>query len=292
MKKLNLKGQYKIVINSANGIVKETDWFDNLITNTGLDFIGQEEDLVYYMRVGRGNTEPTFDDLNLDDVVTVAPGVLIESTSLGEPTFGTTKTHKYVFDYGSVIGEISELGTAPSEYSDLFSRALIKDNSGNPTTLNVLSSEQLTVYYRLIMIPDLTDTVGTVEIMGTTYDYLLRICDVTNFFILGEVYDMCAMSNPTAYNGPIQSVLGFEPTGLSSGGTSTSNAYYNGNYSCEYAYEFPKEAANFQEGITSVKIPFGYEVTSHCYQIEFSPAIPKTSAHVLTLNLNFSWGRA
>ena len=36
----NFSGHYKFIITNINGQQRETDWFDNLITDTGLDMLG------------------------------------------------------------------------------------------------------------------------------------------------------------------------------------------------------------------------------------------------------------
>lgn len=170
---------YLVEILDAEGNVKKTSGVSpNIITQYGLDVLGgivgerRHDNLV----VGSGSTPPTLADTALESRIgSPAP--------FGNPTntlaYTTTKPY-YIqgrlsaeWAMGAIVGNISELGICASSYPDqLISRALIRDTSGNPTTLTVLSDEilRVSVIVREYMPEDFTGSFDLVDGSGTVIE--------------------------------------------------------------------------------------------------------------------------
>ncbi|GAG45715.1 unnamed protein product, partial [marine sediment metagenome] len=107
------------------------------------------------------------------------------STAQGaEPYYGS-QTRTWRFDEGDAAGILAEAGIGRGncniDGSDLWSRALIKDGAGDPTTIEVTANEWLDVSYQLRLYPGhLIDDTGSVLISGQSHDYVMRSSLVTS----------------------------------------------------------------------------------------------------------------
>ena len=165
---LTLQGRYKIETFGPDGELRTSlDWFENLITNAGLDLFsgdavtGYSGSYLYhaptkYCYVGTSATAPAVTDTQLGALVGTSPagsqGASINNVADRRMEVTTT----YTFDVGAATGNLSEIGVGPIA-TKLFSRALIKDGAGSPTTITVLADESLRVTYEVrINIPTTT----------------------------------------------------------------------------------------------------------------------------------------
>src|SRR5690606_39177023 len=167
---VKLGGQFRLVVSKdaeCKQVVKDTGFFDNLITNTGMNRIGTVTTnsttssgsfsaLCGRFVVGSGSAEPQFTDTALQNPVAFAsasPNVVSESSNYDRGWYEITVRHQ--FGQGQAAGNLSEIGIQHTSTSGpLWSRALILDGQGNPTTITVLPDDFLTCYYTLrIMIP-------------------------------------------------------------------------------------------------------------------------------------------
>ncbi|WP_251258216.1 hypothetical protein, partial [Enterobacter hormaechei] len=142
--------------------------------NAGLDLLGTTDDTYVYTfcRVGSGNTAPAVTDTVL--VSQVASSSTQQAINNGVDRSGAfyawvRRTTR--FTTGTAAGTLAEVGVSPTTSGPLFSRALILDSGGNPTTITVLPDETLDVTYELRLYPTLTDATGTVDIAGVTYNW-------------------------------------------------------------------------------------------------------------------------
>lgn len=175
---MGMAGEFRVVVKRADGSTKiDTGYQKNLILNQGLDFFGKDSGfMTAYCVVGSGNSAPAYSQNKLDAFLaatgtTGSPAYPVYKTDYDKVRDGNlykaSVTNKYSFT--NIVGNISEIGLA-SDYSspttyNLCTRALIKDSSGNPTTITVLSGEILDVYYKLWRITDLTDKNTTLNVL-------------------------------------------------------------------------------------------------------------------------------
>lgn len=293
-----LRGFYKIEAGDAHGPKRLlADWFPNLITTNGRDLWGSHKNgqgfgsgPAVYCSVGTGNNAPALTDTALQTLLATT-GTNISRTNPGNsttaPYYGASLV-QYKFNQGAAAGNLSEVGVgSASNGTSLFSRALILDGGGSPTTITVLSNEYLYVSYQLNSYNPTTDVTGNVTIGGVSYAYVLRAekagasdwnSDVTN--------DAGQLFSGLAFNGSIGTIL-TSPSGTNSNAdTITSNAYSAGSYQQTGSLQWGLSAGNLSGGISAVDMRW---VGVANYQCSFSPAIPKDSSHILVLNFSHSW---
>jgi hypothetical protein len=284
--------------------------FHNLITDTGLDYIWNAPTYAYgyaylYNRctVGTGNTTPAFTDTALANPIAnvVALGGsdadVVDSYVAGPPAYWKA-VQTYRFSTGAAAGNLTEIGFIPINATLLFSRALIVDADGNPTTLVVEADEILDVTYELRVYLDLTDTIGTFESDGVTYDTVIRMADVDNPPNLqGRLANNSDGLNASIslYDGALGSV-----TNIPSGST-YAQTYNNGGSWGSYATGShfqtlttvtPVGSANWTNGVKAMYVLAPY----FKFQISFidpitGKGIPKVTGEKMSITIRFSWGR-
>lgn len=292
--KNGLAGRYKILVRKEDGSVKqETAWFDNLITDAGINRMGHGG-VGTQAYVGSSSTPANVVDVALQSLVASTSSVIndVAGNTNVSPYYGWAR-RTFRFATGVATGNLSEVGVGWG--AGLFSRAIIVDLAGNPTTITVLSDESLDVIYELRLYPPLADNTFTCDISGVTYTCVRRASRVTseswapiNIFgagILGLYYI-------TAFNGVIGSI-----TTAPNGSTYSKNSAGFGVYT-DYTYnitiplEFGLTEGNVSGGISALELTqSGGSQTGGSFQISFSPAIPKDATKTLNLTFQISWAR-
>ena len=170
---VRLGGRFRAVVSKdaeCKQVVEDTGFFDNLITNTGMNRVGTVttnaigtdgsleafRNLCGRFVVGSGSAVPQFTDTALQAPVAFGSGDVSRSSASSSYERGWFElTVQHQFGQGQAAGNLSEIGIQRSSTSGaLWSRALILDGQGNPTTITVLPDDFLTCYYTLrIMIP-------------------------------------------------------------------------------------------------------------------------------------------
>jgi hypothetical protein len=305
-----LGGMYKLeAVNAENGQRRVlADWFPNLITTAGLEYIcnsGRQSYNLDWCQVGTGSTTPQYTDTQLAQRLA---GTDLQQTRSG--WFSPTEYYAYAqvtyrFTPGQATGNISEVGVGWSSSGNLFSRALVLDEFGAPTTVTVLSNEYLEVTYQVRHYAGTVDQTGQCELDGVTYDWTVRGCDLDNIdndnspppygwqhltrYTQGfglkwnEYYnyvyetDVLASINafPTGTSDALSNSNG-AALGAFLGGTSTTVVYYT---------NIPLQYGNFATGLGIWLVRAAHAG----YQVKFSPKIPKTSYYTLNLRLAITY---
>lgn len=291
--------------------------FPNLILNQGLDRMATQTDYLNCAQVGTGNSTPAVGQTALDARVagtsTAAPTGNASSAQGSSPYFGTA-TRCWDFALGAVVGNMAEVGVGWATTANLFSRALIVDGGGNPTTITVLADELLRLSYTLYTYPVEADTSFNVTISGTNYTFVRRPSLVNQASRWanrggagsgspGNIAEArrCGISNSTscavAHSGGIGAITG-EPSGTPAGQTSLSYATYtNGSFYVDTTAVWGTGAANFGAGgIQSLSTELGYSNTTVTgghgkYQYSVSPAFAKDNTKILTLVFRHTFTR-
>lgn len=264
------------------------DWFPNLITNNGLDLIGYNSNLFNNCYIGSGNTPPSVLDTALNALVGSAGQTGNVRSAQSSPPYYGSFTLTYQFAMGVAAGNLSEVGIGPSATS-LFSRALILDGGGSPTTITVLPSEALNVTYQIQLYVPTTDTTGTVNISGVTYNYVCRAATATDAGSWSPVgattfqaltVGFAATTLP-AITDQIQWTGGFDT--LYGGG----QPYVGGAYAVQGIFNMGLGDANFGGGINAFDLMMSAGFGRFSFVI--TPAIMKTGSQTLSLNFQTSW---
>ena len=268
------------------------DWFPNLILDGGLDRMGANDDYLSWCQVGSGSTAPIATQTAL--VNRIAGTNTIQANVAGAqssaPYYGWTR-RTYRFAAGVAAGNLSEVGVGWATTGSLFSRALILDGGGSPTTITVLSDEVLDVTYELRRYPGTVDLTGTVVLDGVTHNWVSRAAGVTSSEMWGGLSAM-ALDWARAFNGNIGAVTAGTPSGTSGALSVTPLAYSSGSYTRAVTVSAGLNDSNLSGGIRSILIyPSSSNAGVGSYQIQFNPAIPKDNTKVLSLTIQHTWAR-
>lgn len=306
-----ISGEYNLVVKKPDGTTEESGWFKNIILDSGLDLMGWSNNtsIIDCVRVGTGNSTPIASQTQLDaEIAHVSGGPSFHSESVvnaGAPTYATTWQFSWAFSQGAVVGNIQEIGVG-YDTLPLFSRALILDPVGNPTSITLTSIDQLIVYYRITMFPPMVDGSGTVNLGSVDYAYQSRVWNAPNMYM-----DTYFFANSNGLTSPGMSyafappaalvahdVYGYMgPNRLSVPGYLDINAdgiqpaYVPGTFHKDWVFNFGPSVGNDPNGVGIQGLQFGggqYNI----YQVYFPTPIPKTNTRTLSLTFRFSWARA
>lgn len=307
--KSHVSGHYTLQRRGPDGRLRQQIEFDNVITDLGLDQIYNAPTYAYgfgyYCNVccvGTGNTPPSITDTALAGflaAVGVADASMIRAYVPGPPVYWSSK-QTYRFGTGVAAGNLTEVGTYPTNGSQLglFSRALIVDGAGAPTTLTVLSDEILDVTYELRVYINTADVVGTFVANGVTYDTVIRPADINAPPSIGN--RLANSSDGTlfqtiCYDGNLGTVTtqpGGNTYSISYNNGDTKNVYSAGDRRIDVTTTTPVGSANWANGVKA----FYFTSPLHKFQMSFidpltSKGIPKVTGQKMTCTFRFSWDR-
>ncbi|TXH55301.1 MAG: hypothetical protein E6Q97_09085 [Desulfurellales bacterium] len=312
--RIEMAGRYKIEVRRRGELVHDTGWFDNLITNAGLEAIGEDKRLSRYCMVGTDNTAPANTNTTLGAQIAYQDGTSATSQGVetSSPRYGWFR-NTYTFPQGAVVGNVAEVGVGWSTTA-VFSRSLVSP------AISLLSIDQLTVVYELRMYLPTTNTTGSVTIGGDTYNYTIRpALAATSFFAgsgswagwvpalltLGATTRAWANGSPAAFSfGPpcvVQTDVEVASLKQTDGGTnspggsnpsdtpdSVSNAaYVPGSLSCQFTLTWGISRGNSTGGIRG----FLYSGLFGTYQCVLDATIPKDNTKTLAMTWSQTWAR-
>jgi hypothetical protein len=291
---VGLAGRYRFVVRSAetNQIVRETDWIDNIILTSGLNRLGTGG-WYGFMHIGTGTATPVIGDTVL--AAQSASTSIVQSnavTSSGTPLYIVSRTVAYRFNAGVLNGNYTEVGIGWTS-TQLFSRALILDGGGSPTSITVGITEYLDVYYELRLVPDLADYVTVVNISGTNYNVTRRVAlagNVTHWTPNGTsawtMGSTAGTGDSCSFHDGVLGAVTSVPAGSRSDITSAVNVTYVGlSNKSSGTFTVALNNGNLAGGIKSFMIR--NNVCS--FQNQFDVNIPKDATKVMTLSAEFTW---
>ena len=292
--KLGLRGRFKLeVTNSQGEVTKQLDWFDNLITDHGLDlFSGLVPGALHSQifngildrcSVGTSSTPPAVTDGALGAEVAGSTSIFTSGSSINSAGRYVSFQVTYSFGVGAATGNLSELGIG-SSVSHLFSRALIKDGNGDPTTITVLADESLRVSYELRVSQTILDYDAVVD----GYTFVIRAANVDS-----ATGNASAWGNRTAkevgisnfYDGAIGAITS-RPSGATYAVSfSDAVSYVIGSYTLAGELN-----ATTTQATTSISA-LAWTMGPGSWQASISPAIVKDNTKVVDIGISLTWGR-
>jgi hypothetical protein len=288
--KLGVCGQYCITKKRHGNVTFRSDWFDNLITNLGMDNLGTDANAFSNCHVGSGNAAPSFTDTALQTFV-AGSAFVNPATSIDSPGRYWVATYSYTFPAGSATGNLTEVGTGTAALGTvLSSRALILDGGGAPTSITVLADEDLVVQYRFRVKQPVADFAGTVD--GKTIT--MRAAFVNTLATSSgwrQTITPFTCSNAglaaSAFSGAIGSISDGPSGILGSVSTFSQNdaAYIAGSYTRTGSYLFSGSEAN--GNILSFVWVHGVA----CWQMQMDSVISKTSPLTFRIGVRTTWAR-
>jgi len=315
MPPIRLSGRFRLVTSKdaeCKQVTEDTGFFDNLITNTGMNRVGEVTTnsnntsssfpmLCGRFVVGSGSAEPQFTDTALQNPVAFAPGEPVldnESSSYVRGWYEITV--RYQFGKGQAAGNLSEIGIQHTSASGpLWSRALILDGQGSPTTITVLPTDFLTCYYTLrIMIPQ-QDVVFNIDV---DYDVDGIVPTVVTGRPLNannsspqsgwglQTASTSSWAGLQFFTGSLATPTALNPLGSSVGGqtlTFSNVPYVTDSFERYVTRTNGLNEHNSQELRTArLAALMGY------WQIEFNPPLQKDNTQTMQVTFGYSWARA
>lgn len=269
-------------------------WFDNLITDPGLNRMGTGP-FVGWCQVGNSSTAPAVTDTALYGLVGATSAVQASAvgTSPSAPYYGFSR-RTFRFPTGAAAGNLTEVGVGWAASGSLFSRSLIKDAFGDPTTVVVLSDEVLDVTYEFRAYAAADSAPFNVTISGTVYTLVARAAAVTEntwwspaLSTVGPVFPFGSLHGYAGYDGSIGAVTAF-PSGASASPSSvTAAAYANNSLEQLITVFWDLDNGNLPGFLSSLLCASNIGT----YQFSVTPDIEKTATKRLTLTFKISWAR-
>lgn len=300
----------------------------NLILNNALEYYGGNypsghSNQFSVVHVGTNSTAETITDTALFGYLASAQFSADMSLNFayvsGSPIYWGARRKRARFNpnFGGGDVNISELGVSgfsgslnSAQTGGYFTaRALTRDSAGDPTSVPVLSTEYLDVWYTRRIYPSLivdatgapADGTGSIDIDGVSYNYTIRPAGVTSSGRWGYSIDdafngrkgTSAETNCGTihqYPATLGGVTGTpssadqENTGL---GASTLGAYTPFSYNRDVIWTFGLDDAVWGSGIGG----FMMETTMGAYQCILNAGVPKTNEQTFKWYCNFAWTR-
>lgn len=295
---VQLAGRFKLVAMKADGSGRRdlTDWFDNLITDAGLNSLGAGAGFLTSCSVGSGSSVPAVTDTALGSTIASTVDRQETRTAATQAPWYCAFNERYRFPIGAAAGNLSEIGITHNGV--LWSRTLVKDAQGNATTITVLSDEILDVYYELRIYPPETDVVGNFTLNSVQHTATIRASNASSaswayYFtssLTGVNQALSADFNNGTNLGPVTGGFG-AGTATQSGALSYSDAtwsnYIANSMQRQVRYTADLSKLNFSGGIGGGNLSFAFGI----YQVKFDPPIPKTNQMILRLDFMISWAR-
>lgn len=307
---VGLYGEVKVIVKRADDTVRlDTGFFPNVITNLGLDAIGNDNDLFTFCAVGGGNSKPLNTNTKLDNFLAAGSQISSESKYDYDPVRDTefykcSRTVGYRFEGldNKNISEVGLVGDYRPELHSAFTRTLIKNSAGEPTVITVLSGEILELQYRLWQVFDVKDKdqVVTAMIDGVEVPFNVKIRLAGVGGNLGGSWSYAAVAGAhLTFQGNNYHQFGTgelgEITGQNSGGlTNVYGLSWEAYQPSTYKRKFYVNAS-----ITDAVHPirsFLFFTGLGAYQVRFGTVngdlpIDKTNQEILQLGFEMSWGR-
>lgn len=298
-------GRYRIRAGVGDKVRIDTPWFNNLITEAGLERMGSQaynsgnhgfEPMLRRCRVGAGTREPMESDTSLENQIATTTTLQQKYTSTADapPYFGK-KTIVYRFGEGEAAGNVSEIGVGELDVNaPLFSRALVLDGNGDPTTITILPDEWLDVVYELRCYAPTEDVVVAKNINGTEHLVTVRALAVTSTNHWANSIGSIASRNNnqttlTAFTGGLGDLLDSTPKGSmiapSSGVSMERLAYEANTRRIDLSATFALTQGN--GAIRSVWWSTNYGA----YQMELDPPLEKKNTEILNIVVRLAWAR-
>lgn len=298
--KTGLSGRYQLTVVRLDGSIKhQTPWFDNLITDAGLDRHGGVYSGSLRCWIGTGTAAPAFSDTGMVSVASttsISNAYSVKDPPYSYPHWGRNR-HTCTFAVGAYLGTITEVGmgfsTSTTTFSPLYSRALIQNELGEPTSITLGAIDQLIVTY------DLFGWISSArefsfEVNGVSRASVATLRDGFNGVnpLIGDTYYFRSNNEfPRLLTGSV--VFGPDFT-VPSGGRTVSNsaggnyAYVSGSFSKDFYVEWRPEAGNVSD---STGLDLLTVLGSGDWKVSFDPPISKTNLETFRLEGSVSWGR-
>lgn len=301
-------GRYELTVKKigTNKIVRKRS-FSNVITNAGMMAMRVAASsgsslTLNWCYVGTGTNTPSVTDTTMGALArTFGTQGQVTITAPIAPDYVTKKHMTYRMAAGNP-GNYSEVGVGWNQNPQgaLYSRALILDEYGNPSTITVLPDEYMDVIYTVEGHPSLEDLTGTFVLNGVRHTVVSRLAYGTRGCFFGGYRMSAPFASGIAYvyeSQVLGSVTAYPqgtPVNAAVSKTSCEVLGDENTYGVRSVIPFGLNNGNTPGGkIGALAInPGGLgNDTEIRTQMSFDPPIPKTNNNTLTLTFEQWFGR-
>lgn len=291
---------FKLIVHKGDPLKpsKQLPFFHNLVLDAGLDRLSVGS-AIGVVCVGSGNSTPVATQTSLDSFIastTQINGSDERGNQTSTPPFHVWARRTYRFREGVAAGNLSEIGIGWT-VSNLFNRALIKDASGNPVTITVLSDEYLDVIVELRMYPQ--QTISSVLNLHDKSNNIVSTHTVTGScfiaesgeFSLGKVELKRYTQGLRIHSGPKNAPVSASPS-TPIGDISMSNSYPTPRECVGVAVVALNAAVGTHRSFyTAIQNLVTLNTYTIGYKWEIDPPIEKTNQQEITYTCSLAWGR-
>lgn len=336
---VELQGRYKAIKHKGHKfddkgeliefgeVIEETGWGKNIVTLVGINaMLGGDTALELFTVAGTGNATPSESNTVLAAYAGKMSSVPVSATVTRQFN-PATELYVRIVDratfnpgaFGASSVNIAEAGKTVNQPSwaainaatQLFSRGLLVDSGGSPTTISVAPDEYLDIIWEFtIYIPyDVTGTVSlTIDGVATNHTYVVRPIrlDNTSYGSWGYIWSSSTGMYQRLYQyavavspGAPSFMAGFAlgntalttpavtPTGTALAASTTyASAYVANSKQRQYNATWTLTAGNAAApGVTIVSAMFGWP----SFQVSYNPPIAKTNTKQLNLSFMLSF---
>jgi hypothetical protein len=283
---LRVAGRYRATLtDSVTGEVRyEGEWFDNLVTDIGLERMGTGAFLTR-CHIGSGTSAPAVSDTGLQSPLGESSTVTSDTTgtAASAPHYGwRRKTFRFTAGVGTgTVSEVS-IGWATGNAS-AFSRALL------PSPITKLSTDILDITYELRSLAPAADASFNCVIASVAHACASRAAVVNSISAWTPDDQAVTPESALCYSGALGGVTAF-PGGTEVAATSFSALPYVANSKQRrIQLDWNTDVANFAEGVRSIYV----RTSIGTFQCEFTPPINKVGPPQRSLRLTVfvSWAR-
>lgn len=310
MIKTGFSGEFRIEVRNAytHQLTKVRE-FTNTITDAGLNAYGAGyTGLLGRCWVGSGNTPISTSNTGLSKVIAYSDGAGTNEVQIlapAQPNWVAGAKLKYHFEPGKIVGNITEVGIGTRNESSannyaLWSRALVLNSDGSPSSITVLADEYMDVYYILKLHPNLEDIKFSFDLNGVVYNCVARPANVQNTrcnvdngnLSFGTGITILNVYNSNTLGAITETIKGFDKY-VAPNGSQTIDPYTAGNFYRDCTIVIPVNNGNIDGGIKGLDIGpngNGNQLMSYT-QVSLDKAIPKTKDNAIKFVLRTSWSR-
>ena len=278
-----LSGAFKVLV---NGVEKAS--FPNMILDQGLDDFVDKKFLTF-CSVGDSSIAPAASQTTLQSHIAAASYALVEQDAQALTPYYWSTIVTYNFAVGAAQGNLREIGVG-SASNRLFSRALLLDINGSPTTIPITATDILQIQYILKFAPNTSD-VTTVLPINTISATLTTRASKVNIPLPSGLGTTITLADSTfalkVYDVDISATPIGEPSGGTSANPSSTNkiAYSAGSNFFAVEFIFGITTANFN--IQS----WTFRTVAGNWQTECNPYLAKDSTKTLKITMRLVWSR-
>ena len=294
--KVGMSGRFKLTAIKPDGTTRHLAEFDNMILDSGLEFLTADvlPDPLTYLHIGTSSApvSPTQSGLQAwsGSSPVVGQGTEIPAQAGVAPDYAYTRVVFRRIGLGRVFS-VSEMGMGPNQHNaQLFCRALVLDDNGEPTTVTVNADEVLDVSYTLRMFVDLSDKTAVLHASGVDYTLTVRPARVDRELSRSLLSYQLFRHASAWVSGAVQPPIlagSFDPS-LAVSRERLSNGKDEKGYFVEGRVFASLTGGNLSVPIRTVLLlPDAFPA----WTVGFEPGVPKTASEIFSVTLRIYFGR-